>query len=95
MTTKHKAASRILEAVHETAGGLHQAGFIDKRRMREYRRPVPCPGARVFEQENSRLAGALQIEPSRAGIGAEHKFVDDPSMGDRGKTSKRPVTQVA
>jgi len=36
MTTKRKAASRILEAVHETAGGLHQTGFIDKRRMREY-----------------------------------------------------------
>jgi len=36
MTTKRKAASRILEAVHVTAGGLHQAGFIDKRRMREY-----------------------------------------------------------
>ena len=36
MTTKGKAASRILEAVHETARGLDKAGFIDKRRMREY-----------------------------------------------------------
>ena len=36
MTTRRKAASRILEAVHETAGGLHKAGFINKRRMREY-----------------------------------------------------------
>ncbi len=36
MTTKSKAASRILEAVHETARGLDKAGFIDKRRMREY-----------------------------------------------------------
>jgi len=36
MTTKGKAASRILEAVHETARGLDKAGFIDMRRMREY-----------------------------------------------------------
>jgi len=36
MTTKGKAASRILEAVHETACGLDKAGFIDKRCMREY-----------------------------------------------------------
>ncbi|MDA8165354.1 MAG: DNA-binding transcriptional regulator [Desulfobacteraceae bacterium] len=33
---KNKARSRILEAVHETACDLHKAGFIDKRRMREY-----------------------------------------------------------
>lgn len=36
MTAKTKAKSRILEAVHETAGDLHRLGFIDKRRMRKY-----------------------------------------------------------
>jgi putative transcriptional regulator len=36
MTPKPKAKSRILEAVHETARDLHAAGFIDKRRMRQY-----------------------------------------------------------
>ena len=36
MTTKTRAKSRILDAVHETARDLHTAGFIDKRRMREY-----------------------------------------------------------
>lgn len=36
MRQKPKAKSRILEAVHETARDLHSAGFIDKRRMREY-----------------------------------------------------------
>ncbi len=36
MTPKRRAKSRILEAVHETARDLHSAGFIDKRRMREY-----------------------------------------------------------
>lgn len=36
MTTKRQAPSRLLVAVHETARDLHAAGFIDKRRMREY-----------------------------------------------------------
>lgn len=36
MKTENKARSRILEAVHETAHDLHDAGFIDKRRMHEY-----------------------------------------------------------
>ncbi len=36
MKAKSRATSRIMKAVHETAGDLHTAGFIDKRRMREY-----------------------------------------------------------
>ena len=36
MATKRKAASKILSVVHEGARDLHNAGFIDKRRMQEY-----------------------------------------------------------
>ncbi|WP_217126543.1 helix-turn-helix domain-containing protein [Hydrogenophilus thiooxidans] len=36
MTTKTKAKSRILEAVHETATDLYRLGFIDQRKMRQY-----------------------------------------------------------
>lgn len=36
MKTKQKVKSPILGAVLETAQELHEAGFIDKRRMREY-----------------------------------------------------------
>ena len=36
MKIKSKAESRILEAVHETAGALHRLGFIDKRKMRKF-----------------------------------------------------------
>lgn len=36
MTTKTHTKSRIMKAVHEVARDLHMAGFIDKRRMREY-----------------------------------------------------------
>ena len=45
MTTKPKARSRILDAVHETASDLHRLGFIDKRKMQKYEalclEPVP------------------------------------------------------
>jgi putative transcriptional regulator len=36
MTSKAKAKSMILEAVHETAVDLHRLGFIDKRKMRKF-----------------------------------------------------------
>jgi len=36
MPPKRGAKSRILETVHEAARDLHAAGFIDKRRMRQY-----------------------------------------------------------
>ena len=36
MTTKPKGKSRILEAVHETAGDLRRLGFIDMRKMRKF-----------------------------------------------------------
>ena len=36
MKRKSPAKSRILEAVHETAGDLHRLGFIDKRKMRKF-----------------------------------------------------------
>ncbi len=36
MTTKTKATSRILKAVHETARDPHDAGFIDMRSMQCY-----------------------------------------------------------
>lgn len=45
MKTKTKATSRILDAVHETAQDLHDAGFIDMRRMQRYEalclEPIP------------------------------------------------------
>ena len=37
MTTKVKTASPTLESVHETTTDLHRLGFIDKRKMRNYK----------------------------------------------------------
>jgi putative transcriptional regulator len=36
MTTRAKAGSKILDAVHDTARDLHTAGFIDMRTMQRY-----------------------------------------------------------
>jgi putative transcriptional regulator len=36
MPAKRQVKSRILETMHATGKDLHTAGFIDKRRMREY-----------------------------------------------------------
>jgi len=36
MTTKTKAKSQILAAVHETAADFYKLGFIDQRKMRKY-----------------------------------------------------------
>ena len=36
MPTKPKTASRILDAVHETARDLQSVGFVSERRMQEY-----------------------------------------------------------
>ena len=46
MSTKAKVPSRILEAVHDSASDLHNAGFIGKRQMQQYAalclKPVPA-----------------------------------------------------
>ena len=46
IATKPKATNRILDAVHETATDLRNAGFIDARRMRHYNAlgldPIPA-----------------------------------------------------
>jgi putative transcriptional regulator len=58
-TSKRRANSPILEAIHETANDLHLAGFIDKRRMREYDalclKPVPAYSSRKIRALRSRF----------------------------------------
>ena len=58
MRKKLKVASRVLNAVHETARDLHTAGFIDKRRMRQYEAlclaPVPDYSSRKIRALRSR-----------------------------------------
>ena len=65
MTLKRKTKSRILAAVHETAGDLYLAGFIDKRRMRQYDAlclaPVPSYSSRRIRalRQRYRLSQAV------------------------------------
>ena len=57
MTTKRKARSRILAAVHETASDLHQLGFIDKRKMRKYDVLCLAPVRATLDHDQGLVAG--------------------------------------
>lgn len=58
MKTNKNAKSRILEAVHETASDLHNAGFIDMRRMRDFDAlclaPIPSYSSRKIKALRNR-----------------------------------------
>lgn len=58
MKTNKKPKSRILEAVHETARDLHNAGFIDMRRMRDFDAlclaPIPSYSSRKIKALRNR-----------------------------------------
>ena len=75
MTTKTKTTSRILDAVHETALDLHSAGFVSKRRMKDYDAlclvPVPQYSSETIRALRARyrisqavLAAILNTSPS-------------------------------
>jgi putative transcriptional regulator len=86
MTTKSKATSNILDAVHETARDLQDAGFIDMRSMRRYDalclEPVPEYSSESIRALRERyklsqtvVASVLNISPSTVRqweIGARH-----------------------
>lgn len=86
MTTKTRARSRILEAVHETASDLHRLGFIDKRKQQKLEalclEPVPAyDSSRIralreqLKLSQAVLASVLNTSPSTVRqweIGAKH-----------------------
>ena len=92
MAIKTKAASRILEGVHETARDLHNAGFIDMRRMQNYDalclEPVPEYSSesirelrKLYKLSQTVLASVLNTSPSTIRqweIGA--KYPSGPSL---------------
>ncbi len=64
MRTETKEPSRILEAVHETAGDLQAAGFMSERRMKDYDTLClgPLPGRSLVLE---RLKAERSIVPAR------------------------------
>lgn len=69
MTIKTRARSSLLDAVHDTAKGLHEAGFITKRRMAEFEalclEPVPV----YTSAQIRKLRTTLKIsQPVLAGV---------------------------
>lgn len=75
MPTKRKPASALLEAIHDTAAGLHESGLIDMRRLRQYDAlclaPVPTLTAEQIRTLRARtrlsqtvFAAVLNTSPS-------------------------------
>jgi len=72
MATQPKPASRILEAVHETAADLHKLGLIDSRRMQSFdtRCLTPEQASQLATLHDAIRAGAT----SGPGVDAEQVF---------------------
>ncbi len=68
-TTKPRARSSLLEAVHDTAKGLHRHGFITKRRMGEYEALCLEPVPAYTSAQIRKLRISLKIsQPVLAGV---------------------------
>ena len=80
-----KTKSAILEAVHETAKGLHAAGVMEQVTLREFDRLGPAARRAATagaDQANPRdFAG----EPGGLRRAAEHQPFDGAEVGDRPK----------
>ena len=99
MKTKTQAKSRILEAVHGTAADLHSAGFISKRRMREYDAlclaPIPRYShekIRALRQRHRISQAALTTACCTRAINRAPWEIDPRSQTDRHEAwpSRRP-----
>lgn len=68
-TAKTRARSSLLEAVHDTAKGLHRHGFITKRRMSEYEALCLEPVPAYTSAQIRKLRASLKIsQPVLAGV---------------------------
>ncbi len=83
--TKTKAKSRILDAVHETAGDLQRLGFIDKRKQQKIEalclEPIPAyDSARVKAlREQLKLSQAVLASVLNTSASTVRKW----EMGDK------------
>jgi DNA-binding transcriptional regulator YiaG len=95
MKAKIQRKSRILKAVHETAKDLHEAGFITKRRMREYDALCLTPVPRYSRNKIRALRERHRISQSGPGDCAKHQPFNHSSVGDWRQTPKWSIPQAA
>ncbi|HXG79456.1 MAG TPA: DNA-binding transcriptional regulator [Methyloceanibacter sp.] len=85
MTTRAKYRSRLAEAIHETAAGLHRAGLIDKATMRSF--DASCL-TNVEEFSPRAIAALRRREGVSQGVFAQYlnvrpKLVSEWERGDK------------
>ena len=89
-----KTKSAILEAVHDTAKGLHQAGVMDQVTLREFDRlclPPVEPLIRSKSSKSVKPRGSVR-QSCRA---VEHERFNGTEVGDRQEETYRYRTQAA
>jgi putative transcriptional regulator len=82
-----KTKSAILEAVHETARGLHNAGVMDQITMREFDRLCLPPVAPLAPEQIKQIREASRVSQAVFAASAEHQPVDGAEVGNRRKAA--------
>ena len=86
-TKSTKFRSRLSEAIHETAAGLHRAGLLDKKTMRSF--DVSCLTA-VVELSPKDIAALRQREGISQGVFARYLNVRPKLVSEWERGEKKP-----
>ena len=82
---KHR--SRLSEAIHETASGLHRAGLLDKATMRKFDASCLTPVAALSAKE---IAGLRKREGISQGVFARYLNVRPKLVSEWERGEKKP-----
>jgi putative transcriptional regulator len=86
-TKSKKFRSRLSEAIHETASGLHRAGLLDKATMREF--DASCLTS-VAELSAREIAALRKREGISQGVFARYLNVRPKLVSEWERGEKRP-----
>lgn len=88
------AKKRILETVHETAKGLHKAGVMDTRTMREFDALCLPPVRNLSCSSDQTAAHAEQGEPGSVCGLSQHESVYCSEVGAGSKETERSIAET-
>ncbi|MDZ7640938.1 MAG: transcriptional regulator [Desulfurivibrio sp.] len=94
MATK-KNRSRALEEMHETARGLHKAGVITKRRMKEYDALCNLEIAEITPERIKALREQAHLSQSGVCCRAQYQHFYRPEVGDRRQKTQWSIFETS
>jgi len=84
-----KTKSAILEAVHETATGLHRAGVMDQVTLREFDRLCLPPIEQLEPKQIKQIRESARVSQAVESGNFEHKCVNGAKVGNRSEAPHR------